>query len=171
MSQGVHASEVAQMEAPSGPANPEHGLPENFGAGLLGRLLFWIAVAFSTFQIVTAFGIPLDRPLLAGVTMIHLIGAAFVGWAVWLALQRAPRASGRRRRHGACWRSSSLRADPEVSRQPAEPGGRARACRLPVPRRRRDAGQPQGPDTRCRHARMGGRNRGLRHRPLSLGLL
>ncbi|UOM35048.1 TRAP transporter permease [Acuticoccus sp. I52.16.1] len=46
--------------------NPEHGLPESFGAGWPGRILFWIAVAFSTFQIVTAFGVPLDRPLLNG---------------------------------------------------------------------------------------------------------
>jgi TRAP transporter 4TM/12TM fusion protein len=90
MSQGVNASEVAKMEAPSAPiANPEHGLPENFGEGLLGRLLFWIAVSFSTFQIITAFGIPLDRPLVAGITMIHIIGASLVAWALWLAVLRA----------------------------------------------------------------------------------
>ncbi|HZH53648.1 MAG TPA: TRAP transporter permease [Microvirga sp.] len=88
MSQGVNASEVAQLEAPSTPANPEHGLPENFGEGLLGRLLFWIAVSFSTFQVVTAFGIPLDRPLVAGLTMIHIIGGVFVAWAAWLVLAR-----------------------------------------------------------------------------------
>src|SRR5690606_21367421 len=89
MSQGVNSSEVAQMEAPSAPtANPEHGLPENFGEGLLGKLLFWTAVSFSTFQVVTAFGIPLDRPF-AGISMIHVIGAAFVVWAVWLVAQRA----------------------------------------------------------------------------------
>jgi TRAP transporter 4TM/12TM fusion protein len=89
MSQGVNASEVATLEAPSTPmANPEHGLPENFGEGLLGRLLFWIAVSFSTFQIVTAFGIPLDRPLFANVTLMYLIGAAFVAWAGWLVFVR-----------------------------------------------------------------------------------
>jgi TRAP transporter 4TM/12TM fusion protein len=89
MSQGVNASEVATLEAPSTPmANPEHGLPENFGEGLLGRLLFWIAVSFSTFQIVTAFGIPLDRPLFANVTLMYLIGAAFVAWAGWLVFLR-----------------------------------------------------------------------------------
>ncbi|MBF9234736.1 TRAP transporter permease [Microvirga alba] len=88
MSQGVNASEVTQMEAPSEAVNPEHGLPENFGHGLLGRLLFWIAVSFSTFQIVTAFGIPLDRPILAGVTLLHTVGAAFVMWAAWLAALR-----------------------------------------------------------------------------------
>jgi TRAP transporter 4TM/12TM fusion protein len=78
------------MEAPSEPAaNPEHGLPESFGEGLAGRVLFWIAVAFSIFQIVTAFGIPLDRPLLPGVTLIRIIGAAIAAWAVWLAVSRA----------------------------------------------------------------------------------
>jgi hypothetical protein len=74
MSQGVNASEVAALEQPSTPANPEHGLPENFGAGIAGQLLFWIAVAFSTFQIVTAFGIPLDRPIFANISLIYLIG-------------------------------------------------------------------------------------------------
>ena len=89
MSQGANTSELAQMEAPSTPvANPEHGLPENFGEGFLGTLLFWIAVAFSTFQVITAFGIPLDRPILAGLSMIHLIGGAFIAWAVWLFVLR-----------------------------------------------------------------------------------
>ncbi len=31
--------------------DPEHGLPPGFGDGFAGRLLFWIAVAFSVFQI------------------------------------------------------------------------------------------------------------------------
>jgi TRAP transporter 4TM/12TM fusion protein len=84
MSQGMNASEIASLEQPSTPTNPEHGLPENFGAGILGKFLFWIAVAFSAFQIVTAFGIPLDRPLFANITVLYLIGVAFVGWAGWL---------------------------------------------------------------------------------------
>ncbi|AWM88372.1 TRAP transporter permease [Microvirga sp. 17 mud 1-3] len=88
MSHGVNASEIAELEAPP-PANPEHGLPENFGTGLLGHLLFWIAVSFSTFQVVTAFGIPLDRPFLAGISAIHVIGVALVAWAVWLAFRKA----------------------------------------------------------------------------------
>ena len=65
MSQGVNTSEIAQMEAPAESVNPEHGLPESFGEGLTGRLLFWIAVSFSTFQIITSFGIPLDQPFIA----------------------------------------------------------------------------------------------------------
>lgn len=88
MSHGMNASEIATLEQPSTPANPEHGLPENFGEGLLGKLLFWIAVSFSTFQIITAFGIPLDRPLIGNVSAFHLIGAAFVAWAAWLVFQR-----------------------------------------------------------------------------------
>lgn len=68
--------------------NPEHGLPESFGDGLAGKILFWIAIAFSTFQIITAFGVPLDRPLLGIVTPILLIGVALALWFAWLLLQR-----------------------------------------------------------------------------------
>ena len=84
MSQGVNTSEIAQMEAPAESANPEHGLPESFGEGLTGRLLFWIAVSFSTFQIITSFGIPLDQPFIAGLSLTHLWGVAMVAWAAWL---------------------------------------------------------------------------------------
>ncbi|MEZ5785146.1 MAG: TRAP transporter permease [Xanthobacteraceae bacterium] len=66
--------------------NPEHGLQDSFGAGLSGRALFWIAVAFSTFQIVTAFGIPLDRPLFLGLTAIRGAWAALALWAIWLGI-------------------------------------------------------------------------------------
>jgi len=64
----------------TGLANPEHGLPESFGEGTSARLLFWIAVAFSIFQIVTAFGVPLDRRFLPGVDLIRLVGLVFVIW-------------------------------------------------------------------------------------------
>src|SRR6266536_1962133 len=80
----------AAGDLPTGPAmqaelqNPELGLPESFGTGLAGRLLFWIAVAFSTFQVVTAFGVPLDRPLVSGITLIHLTSVVFALWAGWL---------------------------------------------------------------------------------------
>jgi TRAP transporter 4TM/12TM fusion protein len=80
--------ELERMEAPAAVANPEHGLPESFGEGLPGRLLFWIAVSFSTFQIVTAFGVPLDRALLGGFTLLHVIGLALLLWAAWLILQK-----------------------------------------------------------------------------------
>ncbi|MBB4041036.1 TRAP transporter 4TM/12TM fusion protein [Microvirga flocculans] len=84
MSQGTNTSELAQMEAPSESINPEHGLPESFGEGFLGRLLFWVAVAFSTFQIITSFGIPLDQPFVAGLSLTHLFTAAMTAWAAWL---------------------------------------------------------------------------------------
>ncbi|HZW47147.1 MAG TPA: TRAP transporter permease [Microvirga sp.] len=84
----MNASEIAALEQPSTPANPEHGLPENFGEGIPGKFLFWIAVAFSAFQIVTAFGIPLDRPIFGNISALYLIGATFVAWAGWLVFLR-----------------------------------------------------------------------------------
>jgi TRAP transporter 4TM/12TM fusion protein len=47
----------ANMKAAGVPADVtghEHGIPDGFGSGQTGRILFWIAVAFSTFQIFTA---------------------------------------------------------------------------------------------------------------------
>ncbi|WP_100959221.1 TRAP transporter permease [Bosea sp. FBZP-16] len=78
--------------APAVPHDPEHGLPATFGTGWKGRLLFWIAVAFSAFQIVTAFGIPLDFrivPSLSWLTPILLIRIAFALWLVWILLGAA----------------------------------------------------------------------------------
>ncbi|HEX2135619.1 MAG TPA: TRAP transporter large permease subunit, partial [Microvirga sp.] len=81
--------DLERMEAPTEPvANPEHGLPESFGEGALGRVLFWTAVAFSIFQIVTSFGVPLDRPLVAGLDLLRASGAALVVWAGFLVVQR-----------------------------------------------------------------------------------
>jgi TRAP-type uncharacterized transport system fused permease subunit len=84
MSQGVNDSEIATMEAPAVVINPEHGLPESFGEGLVGRILFWIAVSFSTFQVVTSFGIPLDAPFIFGVTLNHFLAVAMTLWGAWL---------------------------------------------------------------------------------------
>src|SRR6266545_406448 len=65
----------------------EAGLTDDlFVAGADGRLLFWIAVAFSTFQLVTGFGIPLDKDFLPGIDLARLavlalaLGALKVGW-------------------------------------------------------------------------------------------
>ena len=69
-----------KLERPT-PENPETHLPEDFGPGLTGQLLFWIAVAFAAFQVVTAFGIPIDRDLAFGITLIHLAGIGFLVWA------------------------------------------------------------------------------------------
>ena len=87
MSQGMNAPEIARLETPSVVINPEHGLPESFGEGLTGRILFWIAVSFSTFQVVTSFGIPLDAPFISTITLNHFLGVAMALWAGWLVLQ------------------------------------------------------------------------------------
>ena len=86
MSQSGNTSELAQMEAPAESINPEHGLPESFGEGFWGRLLFWIAVSFSTFQIITSFGIPLDQPFIAGASLFHILAVVLIAWAAWLAV-------------------------------------------------------------------------------------
>jgi TRAP transporter 4TM/12TM fusion protein len=92
MSKTNDDSFVAELEAPATETVPavdaEHGLPEGFGAGLAGRILFWIAVAFSSFQIVTAFGLPLDRMFVPGVDVLRIIGAGFVLWAAKIAFDR-----------------------------------------------------------------------------------
>jgi TRAP transporter 4TM/12TM fusion protein len=72
------------FEAPTPTHNPEMHLPEDFGAGRTGKLLFWIAVAFAAFQIVTAFGIPINRPLALGLTLTHLAGAGLALWAAFI---------------------------------------------------------------------------------------
>jgi TRAP transporter 4TM/12TM fusion protein len=84
MSQSANTSELAQMEAPAESVNPEHGLPESFGEGFWGRLLFWIAVSFSTFQIITSFGIPLDQPFFLGVSLFQILFVVMAAWAAWL---------------------------------------------------------------------------------------
>jgi TRAP transporter 4TM/12TM fusion protein len=81
-------AESAGREA-AATVNVEHGMPEGFGPGATGRILFWIAVAFSFFQIVTAFGIPLDRDIVPGVDLIVITGAVFALWAVKIAVDAA----------------------------------------------------------------------------------
>ena len=56
----------------------------------MGRLLFWIAVAFSAFQVVTAFGVPLDKAIISTapqVTMIVAIRIMFALWLGWIVAQ------------------------------------------------------------------------------------
>ncbi|WP_119300267.1 TRAP transporter permease [Dongia deserti] len=63
----------------------EAGLTDDlFKVGIGGRLLFWIAVSFSAFQLVTGFGIPLDRDFdfLPGINLARLAGAALVLGAI-----------------------------------------------------------------------------------------
>jgi TRAP transporter 4TM/12TM fusion protein len=75
----------SDLEKPTQDINPEMSLPENFGEGVTARVLFWIAIAFSTFQIVTAFGIPLDRDFVPGVDIVALVTVALGLWAIKIA--------------------------------------------------------------------------------------
>ena len=77
------AGTIAAPHLPFG----EAGLTDDlFVAGITGRLLFWVAVAFSAFQLVTGFGIPLDKDFLPGIDLAGLAGVALalgaikVGW-------------------------------------------------------------------------------------------
>ncbi|NLH82761.1 MAG: TRAP transporter permease [Phyllobacteriaceae bacterium] len=90
----VETRTAATEEAPIRAVDPEHGLPADHGDGFSGRLLYWISVAFSAFQVVTAFSIPLDRPIAFGLTAIHFTEVAFAVWAVWLAVAAARRRIG-----------------------------------------------------------------------------
>ncbi len=51
----------------------EHHLPGGWGEGLSGRLLFWIAVAFSAFQIYTAIFAPIATQILRAVHVGFLV--------------------------------------------------------------------------------------------------
>lgn len=78
----------ASVDKPVVIVDPEHGLPPGFGPGWPGRFLFWIAVAFSLFQIATAFNVPLDQRF-AGVTIIDGLRLTMVLWLGWIVLQAA----------------------------------------------------------------------------------
>jgi TRAP transporter 4TM/12TM fusion protein len=70
----------------------EAGLTDDlFATGVTGRLLFWVAVAFSAFQLVTGFGIPLDKDFVPGINLARLAGIALTAGALkvgWDALKR-----------------------------------------------------------------------------------
>lgn len=70
-------------------ADPETHLPQSFGTTRQGVLLFWLGVAFAAFQLVTSFGIPLDRAVLPHVTPISVSGAAMLGWLGFI-LSKSP---------------------------------------------------------------------------------
>ena len=73
--------------APVAAVDPEHGLPAGFGPGWAGTLLFWIAVAFSLFQIATAFNVPLDHRF-AGVSIIDFLRVGMALWLGYIVVQR-----------------------------------------------------------------------------------
>jgi len=81
------ATNPAQQELaePVNQSDPEFDLPDNFGEGLAGRVVFWIAICFSTYQVTTSFGIPLDRPFFFGLTIVMVVWALFFGWAAKIA--------------------------------------------------------------------------------------
>src|SRR5262245_22416984 len=88
------APDPESKAAPAAPHLPfgEAGLTDDlFAAGITGRLLFWVAIAFSAFQLVTGFGIPLDQDSLPGVALARLAAVALAFGAVkvgWDALKR-----------------------------------------------------------------------------------
>ena len=97
--QGHAASATEGPLAPS-ELDIEHHLPAGWGPGLWGRLLFWIGVAFSTFQIATAIYAILPTQVLRAVHVgfLILVGSALIanhradstlmralGWAIGIA--------------------------------------------------------------------------------------
>ena len=59
----------------------------SWGSGRLGSIIYYIAVAFSIFQIITSFGVPLDKPFFESVPrldLLLLLRIAIVIWAAWL---------------------------------------------------------------------------------------
>jgi TRAP transporter 4TM/12TM fusion protein len=57
----------------------------SWGKGWLGSVIFYIAIAFSIFQIVTSFGIPLDKDFFATIPKLDLLFLIRGGLLVWLA--------------------------------------------------------------------------------------
>ena len=93
-------TEDLNTEAMSMPLAPseidiEHHLPAGWGEGFSGRLLFWIAVLFSSFQIYTAIYAPLAT---------QVQRALHVGFLILVAARSAdviPQAGPRGPRHRA----------------------------------------------------------------------
>ena len=56
----------------------------DWGKGWLGSIIFYIAIAFSIFQIVTSFGIPLDKDFFANVPKLDLLFVIRAALLIWL---------------------------------------------------------------------------------------
>ncbi|MBL8573937.1 MAG: TRAP transporter permease [Hyphomicrobiaceae bacterium] len=80
---------MSKIEPTPADAADTHHSSDDFGVGIHGKLLFWIALAFSSFQVVTAFGVPLDRALMGPVSIVHLTWAGFTAWAIYLLVRQA----------------------------------------------------------------------------------
>lgn len=57
----------------------------DWGKGWIGSLIFYLAIAFSIFQIITSFGVPLDKDFFASVKGLDLLFLIRAGLLVWLA--------------------------------------------------------------------------------------
>ena len=117
----------------------ETGLTDDlFKAGAAGRLLFWVAVAFSVFQLVTGFNIPLDKDFWPGDRCPTSICSRSPArrWR-----SAASRSAGIRSSGATCakagWRVISMAAIfvllERLRGRVAEPGPAHHACRIPVP--------------------------------------
>ncbi len=57
----------------------------DWGKAWIGSLVFYLAIAFSIFQIITSFGVPLDKDFFASVKGLDLLFLIRAGLLVWLA--------------------------------------------------------------------------------------
>ena len=57
----------------------------DWGKAWIGSLVFYLAIAFSIFQIITSFGVPLDKDFFASVKGLDLLFLIRAGLLIWLA--------------------------------------------------------------------------------------
>ncbi len=85
-----HEAEATQISAlPQETAGPlvddvAGHLSLEWGQGRLGTLVFYLAIAFSIFQIITSFGVPLDKPFFDALPRLDLLLVIRAGLAAWL---------------------------------------------------------------------------------------
>ena len=172
MSQGVNASEIAQMEAPAESVNPRAWSagelrrgPHRPASVLDRRLVLRLPDRHrpSAFPSIS----PSSRPL----SLTSSLGVAMVAWAAWLiglAVRRRSIVDG-----AMAWLAVAgrLRARPLVRRQHAEPGGARHPCRLSLPRRRRMIANHRAGTSSMRAVWLGRRHRRLPGRALPMGSL
>jgi len=82
-------AEVQAAPRPEELVDPEHGLPPGFGGGRLGTFLFWFALAFSVFQVATAFNVPIDLKIVGSFRIMDGLRLVMLGWLVWIGLSAA----------------------------------------------------------------------------------
>jgi TRAP transporter 4TM/12TM fusion protein len=65
-----------------------------WGEGKLGTVIFYLAISFSIFQVITSFGVPLDKPFfdaLPRLDLLLVIRAAMVAWFIYLVIKAVQR--------------------------------------------------------------------------------